>query len=94
MNREAPSAQELMCNVLQVMRLLVHEVQACCAVGGAQVTGDDATHDPSPEAIGGQGEELCAEVLSVVEKKLDKVLLCLKLLRNLCAGVELNQDMV
>ena len=75
-----------MCTVLQVMRLLVHEVQVCCAVGGASVTDDDVTHDPTGKATG--------EVLSVVEKKLGEVLLCLKLLRNLCAGVEKNQDVV
>ena len=83
-----------MCTVLQVMRLLIHEVQVCCAVGGASVTDDDVTHDPTGKATGEEGNEWDSEVLSVVEKKLGEVLLCLKLLRNLCAGVEKNQDVV
>lgn len=80
-HRGAPSTPELMRIVLQVMGELIHEVQVCSAVDGCLVC-DDATQDLPGDVIGGVG------------KKLGEVLLCLKLLRNLCAGVERNQDVV
>lgn len=81
-HREAPDTQELMRIVLRVMSILIHEVQVCSAVDGHPGMCDDATQDLPGDMIGGVG------------KKLDEVLLCLKLLRNLCAGVERNQDVV
>lgn len=92
--REALNAQELMCIMLQVMRRLVQRVQLCIEANRGAVRCDDATPDPPGDLIGGIGKEEACEELPVLEKRLDEVLLCLKLLRNMCAGVERNQDMV